>query len=61
MGARAEVRHWHNSHFHDEHWHNAHWIGTDVFGGALIEAMEGWARFAEAMQGSTGIEELQGE
>ena len=56
------MNHWLPNYWLANYWQPNYWIGTlgDQLGGALTEAMQGWSRNVEAMQGSTGIEAMQG-
>ncbi len=54
------MNHWHPNYWLANYWQPNYWIGGEQLGAAFIEAMQGWGLTTEAMQGRTGIEEMQG-
>lgn len=60
MSNDPTVSHWNEQHWHGWHWDGDHWVIVHHPGGGIIEAMQGWAPGAEAMQGFTGVEAAQG-
>lgn len=54
------MNHWLDNYWLANYWLPNYWIGGEQLGAGIIEAMQGWAPGPEAMQGSTGIEAMQG-